>query len=758
MSLTPPHSPASDRSSPLGNHATAGTRLQSRLLDRVLEWLITLGGVSVIAAVLLIAFYLVYKVVPMFQAASIGLTTEFALPQADSGASIYLSSDEHLQSGFRLTRTGEAIFFSLVDGSVEHIFQLPLPAGAYISSVAVDTDADSLLALGLNNGSVLLLRRDYELSYVGQQRTTTPLIEYPYGRNTFELLAGAELRALAVREDQGGLLLVAQTSGAFSAAVLNKPPSVEDRPVLQVLPPMLPSMPVAKRLLLSRDKRWLAVLDRHGGLHAAALYPGQKASAVSVQPAIGGVRDIGWMLGGQSLISLGDDGVATQWFMLRDLPPDANTLHLTRVRQFTPGSAPLLQFAAEPGRKGFATIDDTGAVSLFNTTAERQLLHQHLSDKAVVQVALSPRADAMLLETTDGRLTLWTINNQYPEASWSALWGKVWYEGYPEPEYVWQSSSASTNFEPKLSLVPLVFGTLKAAFYAMLIATPLALGGAIFTAYFMAPAMRAKVKPLIELMEALPTVILGFLAGLWLAPVLESHMIGVFLLLLALPIVILLVAVSWHLLPLSISTRIPQGWQAAFMIPVIVVAGWLCFAASPLLEQSLFGGDFVAWLTQDLGTRFDQRNALVVGIAMGFAIIPTIFSIAEDAIFSVPRHLTLGALALGAKPWQTLSEVVLPMASPAIFSALIIGFGRAIGETMIVLMATGNTPIMDVNIFEGMRTLAATIAMEIPEAEVDSSHYRVLFLAGFVLFAMTFVFNTIAELIRYRLRVKYSRI
>ncbi len=758
MSLIPPHRSETDRSAAIGNHATAGPRLQSRRLDRFLEWLITLGGLSVIAAVLLIAFYLVYKVVPMFQLASIGLTAEFSLPQLASGASIYLSSDEQLQSGFRLTRSGEAIFFSLVDGSPVHSLQLPLPAGAFISSVAVDTDAGGLLALGLNNGSVMLLRRDDELGYVGQQRTTTPRIEYPYGRDTFELVAGADLRALAVREDQDGALLVAQTAGVLSAALLRKPTALASRPVLQALPLVLPSMPVAKKLLLSHDKRWLALLDKRGGIHAALLQPGQEASIVSVQPGTGGVQDIGWMLGGQSLVSLGDDGVATQWFMLRNAPPHANTLQLARVREFTAGSAPLLHFAAEPGRKGFASIDDTGTLSLFNTTAERQLLRLHLTDKAIVAMALSPRADALLLETVDGRLALWSINNQYPEVSSSALWSKVWYEGYPEPEYVWQSSSASTNFEPKLSLVPLVFGTLKAAFYAMLIATPLALGGAIFTAYFMAPVMRAKVKPLIELMEALPTVILGFLAGLWLAPVLESHMIGVFLLLLALPAIILLVAVAWHLLPLSVSTRIPQGWQAAFLIPVIVLAGWSCFAVSPVVEQSLFGGDFVAWLTQDLGVRFDQRNALVVGIAMGFAIIPTIFSIAEDAIFSVPRHLTLGALALGAKPWQTLAEVILPMASPAIFSALIIGFGRAIGETMIVLMATGNTPIMDVNIFEGMRTLAATIAMEIPEAEVDSSHYRVLFLAGFVLFAMTFVFNTIAELISYRLRVKYSRI
>jgi phosphate transport system permease protein len=141
---------------------------------------------------------------------------------------------------------------------------------------------------------------------------------------------------------------------------------------------------------------------------------------------------------------------------------------------------------------------------------------------------------------------------------------------------------------------------------------------------------------------------------------------------------------------------------------------------------------------------------------MGFAVIPTIFSITEDAVFSVPKHLTQGSLALGATQWQTMVRVVLPTASPGIFSALMIGMGRAVGETMIVLMATGNTPIMDVNIFEGMRTLSANIAVEMPESEVGGTHYRILFLAAFVLFLFTFVVNTFAEFIRQRLRSKYS--
>jgi phosphate transport system permease protein len=143
---------------------------------------------------------------------------------------------------------------------------------------------------------------------------------------------------------------------------------------------------------------------------------------------------------------------------------------------------------------------------------------------------------------------------------------------------------------------------------------------------------------------------------------------------------------------------------------------------------------------------------------MGVAVIPTIFSIAEDAIFSVPKQLSLGSLALGASPWQTLVGVVLPTASPGIFSAVMIGLGRAVGETMIVLMATGNTPVTDASMFSGMRTLSANVAVEMPESEVGSTHFRLLFFAGLVLFLFTFVLNTLAEVVRARLRKQYASI
>jgi phosphate transport system permease protein len=154
-----------------------------------------------------------------------------------------------------------------------------------------------------------------------------------------------------------------------------------------------------------------------------------------------------------------------------------------------------------------------------------------------------------------------------------------------------------------------------------------------------------------------------------------------------------------------------------------------------------------------LGT-YVQRNSLVVGFVMGFAIIPIIYTIAEDALAAVPDHLRSASLASGATPWQTAWRIVIPTAMSGLFSAVMIGFGRAVGETMIVLMAAGNTPILEWNIFNGFRTLSANIAVELPEAVRNSTHYRTLFLAALVLFLMTFVLNTLAEIVRIRFRKK----
>jgi phosphate transport system permease protein len=173
---------------------------------------------------------------------------------------------------------------------------------------------------------------------------------------------------------------------------------------------------------------------------------------------------------------------------------------------------------------------------------------------------------------------------------------------------------------------------------------------------------------------------------------------------------------------------------------LLALAGAWCLSALGFDPRGSLVGTYV------------QRNALVVGFVMGFAIIPIIYTLSEDALSSVPSHLRLASLGCGATPWQTAVRVIIPTAMSGLFSAVMIGLGRAVGETMIVLMAAGNTPVMDMNVFSGFRTLSANIATELPEAVVDSTHYRMLFLAALTLFAITFLVNTAAELVRQRFR------
>jgi phosphate transport system permease protein len=202
------------------------------------------------------------------------------------------------------------------------------------------------------------------------------------------------------------------------------------------------------------------------------------------------------------------------------------------------------------------------------------------------------------------------ISNEHPEISFTSLWRKVWYENYGEPEYVWQSSAATNDFEPKFSLTPLVFGTLKAAVYAMLFAIPLALMGAAYTAYFMAPRLRQWVKPGIEIMAAMPTVILGFLAGLWFAPWVEEHLAGIFAVFLIIPPGILMFAWLWHRFEGPLKTLIPEGYEPLLQLPVLVLLGVFALWLAEPLQYGIFGTDLHSWLNRETGIGYDQRNAL----------------------------------------------------------------------------------------------------------------------------------------------------
>ena len=726
------------------------------LKDHLTRWYVFIGGLAVLGAITLIFFFLGYVVYPLFQGADLNAKQAITpVWMQDAGKPLMISVEEQNQVGMRVSDKGMVLFFNVKNGEELSRVNLPLPAGTQVTSLGEDQPGNPVVVLGLSNGQALVFRHTYRVSYPDNKKTITPAVEYPYGETPVVLdPQGRALDHVNLSVNDSTLVLAGSTGAQLHVVSLAREENMMTEEVTNTetridLPQMTKQV---KALYIDPRQQWLYVVNDRALVDVFSLRDKSLNGRYTLaDDATTEITASTQLVGGISLIFGDSKGGLSQWFMARD--PDGEQ-RFKHIRSFQMGSSPIVEITAEQRRKGFLALDAAGEIGVFHSTAHRTLLVEKVAEGPGI-MALSPRANRIIVEE-GGKLLPLTLKNPHPEVSWSALWSKVWYENYDEPKYVWQSTAANTDFEPKMSLAPLTFGTLKAAFYAMLLAAPLAVAAAIYTAYFMAPSLRRKVKPVIELMEAMPTVILGFFAGLFLAPYVEGHLPGIFSLLMLMPIGILVAGFTWSRLPESIRLRVPDGWESMILIPVLLFVGWLSLYMSPYMEAWFFGGDMRMWISHDLGITYDQRNALVVGLAMGFAVIPNIYSIAEDAVFSVPRGLTLGSLALGATPWQTMTRVVILTASPGIFSALMIGMGRAVGETMIVLMATGNTPVMEMNLFEGLRTLAANVAVEMPESEVGGSHYRVLFLSALVLLLFTFVMNTLAELIRQRLRKKYS--
>jgi phosphate transport system permease protein len=296
-----------------------------------------------------------------------------------------------------------------------------------------------------------------------------------------------------------------------------------------------------------------------------------------------------------------------------------------------------------------------------------------LTPKQFAEMDQDTRKTLMEIKIEDARDSSKDKDAAINTASWRYMLLPYQWTGYSKPVYIWQPVSQIQKY----NVVPLLIGSLKATLVALLFSVPLALGAAIYVSQLTTPRLREFLKPAIEMLAGIPSVVLGFFALIVMATVLQK----VF------------------------------GYQS-------------------------------------------RLNAFVAGIALGLAIIPVVFSIAEDALTSVPRSYTQAALALGSSKWQAAWSIVLPAAIPGVFAAVVLGFGRAIGETMIVLMASGNASIVSWDLFDSTRTMTATIAAELAETVFGGQHYRILFMLGVFLFVMTFFSNMAAELVINRLKHK----
>ena len=861
------------------------TRPGVRIAEIASKSIITIGGVGVIAAVFLVFVFLASVVVPLVGRSRI----EPAVSQSGAGAAAdaidrFVLVDEFRVAAAELIDGGRALRHFRIDPGVPDGGMLlqELPLFDERPTSLTYSDEGGWLAAGFADGTIRLGQVLFETAFFEDEDVPAELRTLgdgevgvlddasiqrtPIGQLRLQRLEAHIQNPVASGHD-GAVLLIDQSVRSVGPVIA----MVTDDGVLRVRAVTRRRNILTGRVTSSVRGGSAAIPDFDRDVPLSRVLVSGNADAVYVlwadgafvrfdtrdlrQPAVAErgdlLRDgaarltVARFLLGRDTLLIGDSrGRVNTWFRVRD--EDAATtdgLLLVTAHTFdgpaTPGGPAAVTSIGSSSRKRMIVIGyDDGSVRSFYVTSNAFVAEARpFAGVPITAIALSPRDDAIAAVTERG-FALLALDSPHPEATLGSIFTRVWYEGNAEPAHVWQSSSATDTFEPKYGLVPLIFGTIKATIYSMLFGVPLAMLAAIYTSEFLHSRLRARIKPIIEMMASLPSVVLGFLAGLVFAPIAERAVPMILVAFLMIPLTCLAGGYLFQLLP-DRTAIILSRYRILFVLLGALPLGLLLSRlAGPVAERALFAGDIKLWLDGQIGTgtggwailllpltglatvwflsrslapklrvvyrrlparqvalleivklvaavaaaggaallagyllqalgldsrgsfpvvgpvlgTYVQRNSLVVGFVMGFAIIPIIYTIADDALRSVPEHLRSASLAAGATPWQTAIRVIVPTAMSGLFSAVMIGLGRAVGETMIVLMAAGNTPILEMNLFNGFRTLAANIAVELPEAVVGSTHYRILFLAALTLFVMTFVVNTVAESVRQRFR------
>lgn len=836
-----------------------------RVTDRVARTLITLGGIGTILAVATLCVFLFSVVVPLFLAPETG-EARTAGPRGATRPPVAAGTDEYLTLGWSADSQARFTSFVLDDGSplVELApFEERQPTALALHA-AEGTFVAGFADGFLQRGTVTTSAREATAEEAATLASLEPGALRPLGRELAARLPDGTLRisglalglekpvpladsalvAVDVVEATGGPVYAALCGDGrlFIARTSTKTNLLTGEETVRVVRGELalefpPGAGAPRWLLLAGRGDNVFLLWEDGTLWRCdtrdfqAIQVAEKTDLL--QPDDARVTTAGFLIGRNSLAVGDSNGGLSIWFRIK--PPQAGTADgalIAPAHVLAAEGSPVLALAPSGRGRMLAAGYADGSARLYHVTSGRLLAHLDPPAGAgpARAVRIAPKDDALLvLGDAGGHLRSLTV--PHPETSLAAIFRPVWYEGYEAPEHVWQSSSGTDDFEPKYGLFPLVFGTIKATFYSLLFGVPIALLAAVYTSEFLHPRHKNRVKPTIEMMASLPSVVLGFLSALVIAPLIEDVVPAVLLTIGLLPVMVGLGGFVWRTLPTEARARL-ERLRLAFVLLCLGAALLLGSLLGPVFERLCFAGDFRQWLTGSVGVgtggwmilllpvvavgvgfvlvqwvnpvlvararelprerfarrevvkflaalvagalllfalarlltdlgldprgglldTYVQRNALVVGFVMGFAIIPIVYTISEDALAAVPDHLRAASLGAGATTWQTAVRVVIPTAMSGIFSAIMIGFGRAVGETMIVLMAAGNTPIMDWNVFNGFRTLSANIAVELPEAVQGSTHYRMLFLAALVLFAMTFVLNTVAEAVRLRYR------
>ena len=727
--------------------------------DKIARSIIISVGIFIIISVIGILFLITSVALPLFLPPHQQIKQQFSVENEFSGRIFVIGIDEYTEQAYALDQNGLWGFYDIEENKLRGTIPREPESGTN-TILSVETYGNNIYTLLWADGTVTVEKVDFPITYENNKRVSdfrvTQLQEFaPIDEGkpirVFVRKTGEEEdeKWTIVRLFQGRILVNTQSqSENFLGEVETEELSgeIEDNKIWDIA-----------SMALTTDGNVLYAGTNDGFLLRWDIADPEEITLTDQVLAFPDGRSItalGMVYGDVSL-AVGDaNGNLSTW--MRASGSNQNMKKLVKVHQLGKHDTEVIGIEPVLLNKSIISWDQSGVVRLDHMTSESHLL-TFQTKTPLLSARFNSRGDGLIAIDTNKQVTVWDVKNPHPEISWNVLFGRVWYEGYSKLEFIWQSSSASDDFESKISLVPLIFGSLKGTLYAMIFAIPLAILGAIYTSQFAKDTFRKWIKPGVEIMAAMPSVIIGFLVALWLAPIMERYIVGFLTCLVMIPLVGSLFILVWKKIrEQDWGKRIENGYEFLAIFPILILGVVLSIWMQPMIEAIFFDGNFKQWLFESAGEQYNQRNSIIIAFGLGFLVIPIIFTISDDALTNVPSNLKAASLALGASRWQTVWRVVIPSASPGIFAAIIIGFGRAVGETMVVLMATGNTPLLDWSPFNGMRTLSANIAVELPEAPVEGTLYRVLFLSAVVLFIMTFVLNIIAEIVRTNLRKKYG--
>lgn len=737
--------------------------------DRIMNHLIKVGGIGVILSVAGIFIFILSQILPLFAGAKVEHLRDLPLnPQEQYQI---LAVDEWAELPLLVNQSGIASFVDAGTGKIMPANRLPLFDEATITSVHYHQDHQQLV-YGTADGTLSIVDILYEPVFENDKRVISGRLEEEARFNlgsdpmpvTDAVYGGTDTDPVAVVvQERAGVHRISAVKFSRHTTLFGSGDLEVDEVV--DLTDQIKGKPTSIGVSSNADNFYVVTDNKR--VHCFSISNGMIDKIQSFFPFAGKnsekIKTIDYLLGGVSLVITNSEGLNEVYSLFR--PAGERKRLFGKIKTFKdfPGNPQAYTFSMR--NKSFLIAGD-GYASLRHSTTKSIRWEKKLPFSSKLAV-ISGKHQKMLFLDSQNHLQFFELNDPHPEAGIRAFFSKIWYEGASFPKYEWQSTGGTDQFEPKLSLVPLIIGSLKGTFYSLLLALPISILAAIYTSQFAHPKFKNIVKPVMEIMASLPSVVLGFMAALWLAPLIEYRVVSVLLMCVTLPAAMLIAGTVWTCLPRFYTAWLKSGYELIIAFPVILIALVLTWKIGPWFEAMFFTvtdasgqtvADFRLWWAAVSHANFEQRNSLIVGFMMGFAVIPIIFTITEDALSNVAPSLRSGSLALGASRWQTAMRVIIPTASAGILSAIMIGFGRAVGETMIVVMATGNTPIMDFNIFSGMRTLSANIAVELPEAPFHGTLYRTLFLGAMALFLMTFVLNTLAEVLREKLRKKYKTI